>query len=314
MSFDGFSSLDSIFELSQEPFFLEDSQTEPGQSFEIQGFDDFLSHDITISDAVVPVCLDPPLVAEPLPNWNIFTSDSSTTLVTRSSQNDTIICYGAVSRTTIRLTGNMLQLEHKLQQTDTAYGFGFLSFECRPGREEMTLHFSDDTRFGSTNMHFSEGAQRALSVSPVRMEAIANVANVRDCIGRANKASEAHIRVDINFFGPKKDARIVGKVLSDAKLWLQKPDLLQKGVQYENPQFLELEEFKQPESEQQLVQMPSNSESLDKDNKFQETVENVLNSLTRHKQLSRTEKDRRVKTRLHEYVISLLSWNLLTPA
>ncbi|RMZ85530.1 hypothetical protein DV737_g539, partial [Chaetothyriales sp. CBS 132003] len=163
----------------------------------------------------------------------------TTPVDTPGSQNGSDdICYGTVYRTALRLMGDMLQLDYKLQRTKGSYGFGYASFEVRPSKENITLHFVDGMPLGSTNMHFNNGVQRLLPRFPIRMEGIVQTAKVRDCIGRAKKTSDAIVRVDINVYGPMEDAAAVGKILSDGKIWLQKPDILKRGLQYDNPQFL----------------------------------------------------------------------------
>jgi hypothetical protein len=232
---------------------------------------------------------------DPSSSWPI--SNSTTAVDSPSPQDATEICYGTVSRTAVRLAGDMLQLDHRLQRTDASYGFGFTGFKVRPGKQDFTLHFVDGTHFGSTNTQFSNGLEGICPMFPIRMEAIANTANVRDRITRAKKISDAIIRVDVNVFGPRKDTAAVGKMLSDAKLWLQKPDFL-KNVAYENPQFLKLEGFEYQEAEQKPLEASSQTRLVRGDDKFKEMVEDVFNKLTRSDQLQRVEKDQRVKTEL----------------
>jgi SWI/SNF-related matrix-associated actin-dependent regulator of chromatin subfamily A3 len=196
----------------------------------------------------------------------------------------------------------MLRLDHKLLQTEASYGFGFIGFDVRPGKQAITLHFADGTLFSSTNTAFSNCLQGVFLAFPIRMEAIANIANVRDRIAKAKKANDAIVRVDINVFGPKSDGAVIGKMLSDGKIWLQKPDFSQKGVEYENPQFLKLEGFEEQQGDQQPLELASSQKRLEKDDeKFKETLEDVFNKLTRSDQLQRVEKDRRVKTELLAY-------------
>jgi SWI/SNF-related matrix-associated actin-dependent regulator of chromatin subfamily A3 len=135
------------------------------------------------------------------------------------------------------------------------------------------------------------------------MEAIVNIANVRNRIAKAQKASDAIVRVDINLFGPSCNATIVGKMLSDGKIWLQKPDFLSQGVKYENPQFLKIQGFEQQNDvDRQPLEVASSQKHVEKnDERFKAALEDVFNKLTRSDQLQRVEKDRRVKTELLQY-------------
>ncbi|KAF1984562.1 hypothetical protein K402DRAFT_422775 [Aulographum hederae CBS 113979] len=287
---DGFSQL-------QEHTALDNSQVHHDQLSGVQLVDDFTS---TLSNAYD--FAKPELAHFDLePSSTLQNLNSTTTFVgTSASQNaPEIICYGSVYRTAVRLSGDMLRLDEKLQRTEGSEGFGFASFELQPGNEEITLHFTDGSHLGSTNTHFVNGFRGVFPRDHVRMAAVVNVGYVRDAIRKARKASDAIIRVDVNVFGPKQNAAEVGRMLSDGKIWLQKPDIPKKGFEYDNPQFLNLDGYERSEFDLQPLEVTSNQKRLDFDeNEFEEAVENVFNKLTRSDQLQRVEKDQRVKTKL----------------
>ncbi|KAF2664318.1 hypothetical protein BT63DRAFT_460620 [Microthyrium microscopicum] len=235
---------------------------------------------------------------------NNFSASASTVNGTPEVQNNKDICFGMVSQTTVRLIGDMQQLDHKLQNTKGAYGHGFTGFGLQQADDGIALHFFDDgTLFGSTNAHFSQGFARVLKVYPIRLEAITHIPSVRERIGRAQKATDATVRVDVFVFGLKSDASMVGKQLSDGKIWLQKPDFLPRDKEYFNPQVLKLEGFENIETDQpDTLDVPSGQSGLERDDEgFQDAVKDVFDKLTRIEQLERVDQDQRVRTELLQH-------------
>ncbi|RDW57005.1 hypothetical protein BP6252_13923 [Coleophoma cylindrospora] len=294
-SLNDFGIFEDMFDLPHESTMLDNVQIQYGQYSGPELFDDSIP---VVRHDSMPLDFSE---FDPEPSSLQTLSSTDTTVNTSNLPNSTEICYGMVSRAAVRLAGDMLQLDHKLQRTEGSYGFGFAGFNILLEKGEINLRFHDGYHLGSTNMQFCDGVLGILKFH-IRMEAIANLANVRSRIAKAEKASDAIVRIDINVFGPRDNATVVGKILSDSKIWLQKPDILQKGMDYENPQFLELEGFEELEVDRQPLEMASGQKRLGMDDqRFEEAVEDVFNRLTRCDQLERVEKDQRVKTKLLDH-------------
>jgi hypothetical protein len=230
-----------------------------------------------------------------------------------ASPGTTEICYGAIPRTVVRLSGDMLQLDHRLQQTSVQYGFGFTGLELRDVENTLTLHFPNGAVFGVAHPQFHADIHSLISEFSIRLEAIINIANVRERIRSASKVNDANVRVDVNIFGPRENAEKVGKRLSDAKLWLQKPEILKRGTEHHNPHFLILDGWKMSSLEVLPVEIDQEQGSLETDDKnFKQALDEVMNNLTRSKELQRVEKDRRIKTKLLQYESPALDSNRIT--
>jgi SWI/SNF-related matrix-associated actin-dependent regulator of chromatin subfamily A3 len=121
---------------------------------------------------------------------------------------------------------------------------------------------------------------------------------IRETISRATKEKEAIVRVQISVYGPRATARAIGKHLSEQKIYLQRPDYIRDGADYDNPHVLKLEDHQFPvaepflDSEKNLVEHEGNIDTLKK------TVTEVYSSLTRDHNLVGLEGDERLRTRL----------------
>jgi SWI/SNF-related matrix-associated actin-dependent regulator of chromatin subfamily A3 len=130
-------------------------------------------------------------------------------------------------------------------------------------------------------------------------EVFAPIRAIRETISRANKEKDAVVRVQINIYGPRKIAHEIGRELSQAKLYLQCPDYVRGGVNYDNPHMLKLEG-----DQGQLPVTSVNEEEVvveqTADETMKETIAEVFSSLTRDKNLQGLEGDNRLKTQLLE--------------
>lgn len=207
------------------------------------------------------------------------------------------ICYGMIYRSAVRLAGDMLKTDHKLRAAPTLHGFA--KFQVQQEKGQLVVKFPDGDIFGFANEGLRHTFHGTMGKFCLRLEAVVNVPNVQDNLRTLKKAGDAVVRVNINVFGQRKNAAAVGKRLSDGKIWLQKPDQVDRGTEIENPHFLKLEGFDHGQElhEQADIELAQSTEEMDKD-AFKKTIEDVFEQLTRSKQLKRIEKDRRVKTRL----------------
>jgi SWI/SNF-related matrix-associated actin-dependent regulator of chromatin subfamily A3 len=128
-------------------------------------------------------------------------------------------------------------------------------------------------------------------------EVFAPVRAIRETISRATKEKDAVIRVQITFYGPRKSAQIIGRELSQMKIYLQRPDYVRSGADYENPHVLKLVD-EQPTFLDVIVHKEDQSSEKATDDTLKKAVADVYSSLTRDKNLQGFEGDERLKTPL----------------
>ncbi|KAI1488686.1 SNF2 family N-terminal domain-containing protein [Biscogniauxia mediterranea] len=151
------------------------------------------------------------------------------------AKDEEIVCYGMLHNVEVKLVGQMQVIDDKL-------GKGEASYECfnlNKMKNHILLCFHDDNEeFGYLRSGVGKTLAPLLNSSCVELEPIAPTSNLKETIGRAQKPSEAMVKVDINLYGQRRAAAEVGDVLSGGKLWLQKPDHARRGMVYDNPHFL----------------------------------------------------------------------------
>jgi SWI/SNF-related matrix-associated actin-dependent regulator of chromatin subfamily A3 len=135
-------------------------------------------------------------------------------------------------------------------------------------------------------------------------EVFAPVRAIRETISRATKEKDAIVRVQITIYGPRKSAQSIGRDLSQLKIYLQRPDYIRNGADYDNPHVLKLVD--QHHSLPDVI-MHKEDQSSEKatDNTLKKAIADVYSSLTRDKNLQGFEGDERLKTPLLPYVINM---------
>ncbi|KAG4441877.1 hypothetical protein IFR05_002618 [Cadophora sp. M221] len=132
----------------------------------------------------------------------------------------------------------------------------------------------------------------------IQLDALGSMLPIRETLGRATKASDATVRVDINVYGPLSTLKSIGKLLSDSKVFLQRPDRPRPGTQYHNPHLLRFAGMEALTLEQQSLTNRGSGPVVKDHTLFQKTITNVYASLTRGAHLDRVDGDRRLKTQL----------------
>lgn len=120
---------------------------------------------------------------------------------------------------------------------------GLERFKLEKRENHVILRFSDTSEdFGQVRSNVGTTLSSLLGnkSSNVEFEPIVSTSYLMDIIGRANRPSEAIVKVDINVYGPQLTAMKVGDDLSSGKLWLQKPSNMRCEIIYDNPHFLRL--------------------------------------------------------------------------
>ena len=144
------------------------------------------------------------------------------------------------------------------------------TLRVRPSADlQLFLKFADNGDLGYLSEKMERGLKDLVSEPNIELDAVVNLQSLSDAIRRAQKQSDAAIRVDVNIYGPEASRDRVGKYLSDRSLFLQPPNERRRGARYDNPHILQLDDL--PESEQ--------------NEDFQKTIAEVFNSLTRSEEL-----------------------------
>lgn len=129
-----------------------------------------------------------------------------------------------------------------------------------------------------------ERGLKDLAMEPlIEFDALVNLQILGDAIRRAQKQSDAAIRVDVNIYGPEASRDRVGKYLSDKGLFLQPPNERRRGTRYDNPHILQLDDLGGSDTEEDNSDsdVASSDASSEQNEDFQETIAEVFNSLTR---------------------------------
>ncbi|KAI0127862.1 SNF2 family N-terminal domain-containing protein [Xylariales sp. AK1849] len=149
------------------------------------------------------------------------------------------VCFGMIHNVDVKVIGDMSVLDAKLKPT---HGLTLTQrFHLKDKTDHILLSFLDETEFGYLRANMTKGLGEMLAVPALYFEAVVGTDALRETIGRAQKPSEALVRVNINIYGLLSEADTVGSQLSFHKLWLQKPDNAIRDVTYKNPQVLEFE-------------------------------------------------------------------------
>jgi SWI/SNF-related matrix-associated actin-dependent regulator of chromatin subfamily A3 len=128
-------------------------------------------------------------------------------------------------------------------------------------------------------------------------EVFAPVRAIRETISRATKEKDAIVRVQITFYGPQKSAQTIGRELSQMKIYLQRPDYVRQGADYDNPHVLKLAD-QQHTFPDVIVHKEDQSPEKATDNTLKKAIADVYSALTRDKNLQGFEGDKRLKTPL----------------
>ncbi|KAF3400768.1 putative SWI/SNF-related matrix-associated actin-dependent regulator of chromatin [Talaromyces pinophilus] len=197
-----------------------------------------------------------------------------------------LVCYGMFYNEKVKLVGQGEELQRRVQEIRNGGSYLPRSYTLRvqPSAElQLFLKFADNGDLGYLNEKM-EGKLKDIANEPsIELDAVVNLQSLSDAIRRAQKQSDAAIRVDVNIYGPEASRDRVGKYLSDKALFLQPPNEKRREARYDNPHILQLDgldESDTDESDSDSVAASSNASS-EQNQDFQETIAEVFNSLTR---------------------------------
>lgn len=166
----------------------------------------------------------------------------------------------------------------------------------------------DQMDLGYLRSSESKTIAEILSMPYIECEAMAQKAELMDIIGRAHNSNEAKANVNINIYGPRREAPIVGSKLSLGKLWLQRPDQARRGVTYENPHFLKINVSEATAEPVMDLPRPGNngtSKTTARAEQLRKMVEEVYRSVDDSRHLDKVEGGHRVTNKLLRYQSSL---------
>ncbi|KAF2230719.1 hypothetical protein EV356DRAFT_453359 [Viridothelium virens] len=212
------------------------------------------------------------------------------------------VCYGMIYRSLVQLKGDMFSLRNKLKVINRTEGQDYQPFRIAMSSEEQVfLFFPDGTEFGVLNDHHSKTWKEFVDDSSIEFEALAQHSVLHDTISRAEKSSDAKVRVNINVYGPISSSKDIGNKLSMHKTYLQNPHIYRVGYTYENPHVITFPEI-QPSSSvvtEQIEEATGNTEPEKSDaERFRKTVNEVYSSLKRGAKLDGFKGDERLNTKL----------------
>jgi SWI/SNF-related matrix-associated actin-dependent regulator of chromatin subfamily A3 len=194
--------------------------------------------------------------------------------------------------------GDMSGIDAMLNTSNQSQAAGMYTFRIEKSSAQLFLTFPDGTKFGILNNHIAKALEDIVEQPSVQFDALAHILTLRETIGRATKAIDAVVRVNINVYGPKEVGEDVGRHLSAKKVYLQRPDQQRPGSIYDNPHVLKFPDMQIPSIDYHSE--GANESSLRSDNveHFRKTISDVYGSLKRGSKLKRVEGDNRLRTLL----------------
>jgi len=168
--------------------------------------------------------------------------------------------------------------------------------------DHFIVTFEDGEIFGTMRETPSGTLKRVLNekVLHLKFEPIVSKMDLTNILERATKAADAITRIDINLYGPPESGERLGKALSDAKMWIQRPDHRKRNLEYRNPHMLEFPHLKDIGIPQDAVREPRQERSHE--DRLRQTLNQVEGAAQRRAAaLERVEGDHRLKTPLLKY-------------
>ncbi|KAF2474164.1 uncharacterized protein BDR25DRAFT_280932 [Lindgomyces ingoldianus] len=208
------------------------------------------------------------------------------------------ICYGMIYRTSVKLRGEMAELDAKLGTGGGYPAEGYHSMRIVKSGAQILVSFPDNFVMGEVNTQLEKALDEIIGQPLIEFEVLTHIRSARETISRATKEKDAIVRVNINVYGPRNAAPQIGSSLSQHKVYLQKPDFLRKGSTYDNPHVLKLPDFHLPSQECIMPVGIEKKSEADKADIFKKKILEVYSSLKRGQRLVGLEGDDRMKTPL----------------
>lgn len=135
----------------------------------------------------------------------------------------------------------MAELDKKLGSSATSPIQGHTLLNVTKPETQYLITFGDGAVLGEVNASLEQALSNiAEQQFPLDFEVFAPVRGIRETISRATKEKDAIVRVQISIYGPRAIAQGIGRELSQQKIYLQRPDHVREGADYDNPHLLKL--------------------------------------------------------------------------
>lgn len=192
----------------------------------------------------------------------------------------------------------MSQVDAKLRSGNKTEGTRRAIFGIGKSFDQIFLTFSDGTEFALLNNHTEKVLDSIIGLPSVHFEAFVDLTTLRETIGRATKASDATLNVNLNVYGSKEVRKQVGCCLSAGKIYLQHPYQHRPGSIYDNPHFLVVPGILAESVDPKPHGMGESMSRSDDVDGFRKAVADVYASLRRSSCLKRLVGDSRLTTSL----------------
>lgn len=160
--------------------------------------------------------------------------------------------------------------------------------------ERLLLTLSNATDFAYVNENVTKALAKYTGGDSIELEAFARVRTIDDAIRTASRASNNHTVVNINVYGPAQQYHQIGSILSNRRIYLQRPDWFRPATNYANPHVLDI-----PGRGHDNISYVEPQDILTSEHdEFQTALSEVYLSLSRDKDLKRLEGDNRLRTTL----------------
>ncbi|KAF4452457.1 hypothetical protein F53441_4737 [Fusarium austroafricanum] len=226
-------------------------------------------------------------------------SQSDATPMTVPEDDEVMVHYGMLHNIEVKLVpDDMSFIDERLKAGESAYQY----FTPTEYQKQLMLCFPEDNKhFG----HLSSAAGQILlpliTQPRVDIEPLALKLDLREVIHRANKSTDARVKVDINIYGLRSEALEVGRRLSNGKLWLQRSNHGRNNSIYDNPHFLSISVEEGESGETQNSQQAANGgqpKKKTKEDQLRRMVEEVYKTVENNRELEMVEGGERVTRQL----------------
>lgn len=189
----------------------------------------------------------------------------------------------------------MSQIDVKINSPNLIHAAGHSILGIERSLTEVLLKFPNGSEFAHLNTHTAKVLEGVIDLPSIQLDALVNLTTLRETIGRATKASDATLRVNINLYGSRETQGNVGRHLSAGKIYLQHPDQQRSGSIYDNPHVLAF-----PGIQVESVDFKPQQNVLRRNgaDQFRKAVSDVYASLKRGSHLKRLIGDERLRTSL----------------
>ncbi|KAF5987736.1 hypothetical protein FBULB1_1824 [Fusarium bulbicola] len=226
-------------------------------------------------------------------------SQSNATPITLPDDEDVIVHYGMLHNIEVKLVpDDMSSIDTRLAAEASAYQY----FTPTEYQKQLMLRFPGDGKhFGHLPLAAGQTLLPLMMQPSIDIEPLALKHDLREVISRANKPSDARVKVDINIYGLRSKALDVGQRLSNGKLWLQRSSHGRRDITYENPHFLNISNHDTGADEVQNTQQASNDgapKKMNKEDRLRKMVDEVYKTVENNRELEMVEGGDRVTQQL----------------